>query len=124
MACWKCGKSGHKKSNCPQGRQDVSDEPVDELASAFAALDTGRAALDAGRLTAEVLADPVETGGSWVLRIDFPYTHDRSKSFGAFECACGKIWCSAHAYYNYKQACKSCNTYYYAKFMWLNDRSE
>jgi len=64
------------------------------------------------------LKDPVSTSGKWVERSEF----NGKKSFGYFECdgCSGKSWVTAHAFKQYKQACKSCNQYSLAVYMWVN----
>lgn len=60
---------------------------------------------------------PVNTRGQWKLYQEF----DGRKSFGSFMCtSCRKQWISAHAYLDYRQACKNCDEYYYATWMWKN----
>jgi hypothetical protein len=64
------------------------------------------------------LKAPVEAPGRWVLRDEFP----GRKSFGCFECKrCRVYWTSAHAQKQYLQACKRCNTWALATYMWVND---
>ena len=106
--CRHCGVRGHKKAACPE---------LNVLAAAFAAT------LNLGTLSTKDLADPVDSGGFWVPHSEFTL----KKSFGAFECSCGKTWVSAHAFgpsSNYKQGCKMCNVETLPKFMWVNDTAK
>ena len=55
--------------------------------------------------------------GMWVTRDEF----DGHKSFGRFVCAeCSKWWMTAHAFVDYTQGCKACETHSYPVWMWEN----
>ena len=56
--------------------------------------------------------------GYWIIRDNF----DREKSFGYFECnKCKNMhWKSAHAYRDFKQGCRSCDTETLPGYMWDN----
>lgn len=62
--------------------------------------------------------NPVDTRGYWQERKKFP----GDKSFGYFACnACdGSNWVSAHAFKNFKQACKKCNHFTLPVYLWVN----
>jgi len=70
-------------------------------------------------LIADNLPDPpVDTPGRWVSPSEFR----GRKSFGYFRCTCGKWWMSAHAFPQYKQACKGCNVWSLPVWLWRNDQ--
>jgi hypothetical protein len=62
---------------------------------------------------------PVDTPGRWVRRAEF----NGKKSFGWFECNCGRSWQSAYAETDKWQKCSGCARENYAELMWQNDRS-
>jgi hypothetical protein len=75
-----------------------------------------------------VLDSPVDSGGFWLLLALFQAelssrnpTMNSFKSFGCFECPnCSNKWTSAHAFTDFKQGCKRCETKTLPKVMWLN----
>ena len=60
--------------------------------------------------------------GVWVLATDFA----GDKSFGRFECddACAHVWGSAHAYKQFKQACRNCEEWHKPYCMWQNETAD
>ena len=66
--------------------------------------------------------DPYEgCQGRWVSRNEFTAAN---KTFGYFKCSsCNKTWMSAHSKKQFKQACKSCNTYVLPAYLWVNDNT-
>lgn len=115
--------TGHRKVDCSRIAGGGSDAEVAALTALIARLSAApRHGASSPGLTIEDLDDPVDTGGHWISLEDFV----GRKSFGAFKCKCcsGKTWVSAHAYADFKQACKSCNVYTLPKFMWVNDPSD
>eukprot|EP00011_Vannellida_sp_DIVA3-517-6-12_P014369 CAMPEP_0114606236 /NCGR_PEP_ID=MMETSP0168-20121206/1459_1 /TAXON_ID=95228 ORGANISM="Vannella sp., Strain DIVA3 517/6/12" /NCGR_SAMPLE_ID=MMETSP0168 /ASSEMBLY_ACC=CAM_ASM_000044 /LENGTH=315 /DNA_ID=CAMNT_0001817097 /DNA_START=43 /DNA_END=987 /DNA_ORIENTATION=- len=66
---------------------------------------------------------PVQTEGWWELREEF----EGRKSFGFFYCCnaeCSSRWVSAHAQPQFRQACKACEEWSHALWMWVNEDSE
>jgi hypothetical protein len=60
---------------------------------------------------------PINKNGKWEDR----ELSDVFKSFGFFKCSCEKAWYSAHAFKKYKQACKRCNNFIFALYLWKNN---
>jgi hypothetical protein len=64
----------------------------------------------------EKLPAPVDVEGFWTPRDQFRGI----KSFGTFQCECGKIWKSAHAQPKFKQGCQRCEKERLPDVLWVN----
>ena len=70
-----------------------------------------------GKLTTNDLDNPVNEPGYWTKASKFT----GRKSFGAYKCErCHALWISAHAFKQYTQDCKRCESAYLPKYMWVN----
>lgn len=58
-----------------------------------------------------------DADGEWVQPEEF----SGKKSFGYFTCDCSACWTSAHAYVQYRQECKTCNSSSHASLFWVNN---
>lgn len=61
--------------------------------------------------------------GEWIERTK--YNSSTSSTFGYFTCSkCKKNWMSSKVTKKYRQGCKSCKTFYFARFLWLNTNNK
>jgi hypothetical protein len=63
----------------------------------------------------------LEEDGQWMPNINTKYN---IKSFGVYQCSCSRIWGSAHARSNYKQACKKCGKFNFPVLLWKDDHKK
>ena len=62
------------------------------------------------------LRPPVDSPGYWVRCEEFT----GRKSFGYFQCGCGKGWMSAHAFPDFMQGCQTCEAESLPTWLWVN----